>query len=102
MPMLGGRVGGAFVENLRGPVGQRTVDTVGVPGDPADVGGAPKHVAFGLDVEDVVVRVGGLGEIAAAGVHDALGFAGGARGIQQEQRLLGVEGLRGVFGCRRV
>src|SRR6202012_4308796 len=56
---------------------------VGVPGDPADIGGAPEHVGFRLAVEDVVVGVGRLGEIAAAGVHDALGLTGGARGVQQ-------------------
>ena len=97
-----GRVGRALVENLGDAVGQRTVDAVGVPGDPADVGGAPEHVGFGLDVEDVVMRVGGLGQVAAAGVHDALGLAGGARGVQQKQRMLGIEGLRGVFGRRGV
>ena len=71
-------------------------------GDPADVGGAPVHVGLRLDVEDVVVRVGRLGQVAAGGVHDALGLTGGARGVQQEQRVLGVERLRRVLGRRRV
>ncbi|CAG7021618.1 hypothetical protein PICSAR164_03822 [Mycobacterium avium subsp. paratuberculosis] len=98
MPVLGRCVRGSLVEHLGDPVGQRAVDAVGVSGDPADVGGAPEHVGVGLDVEDVIVRVGGLGQIAAAGVHDALGLAGGARGVQQKQRLLGGERLGGVFG----
>ena len=97
MPVLVRCVGRAFVENLRHAVGQRAVDAVGVPGDPADIGGAPEHVGFLLDVEDVVVGVGRLGEVAAAGVHDALGLAGGPRGVEQEQRVFGVERLGGVL-----
>ena len=49
VPVLGRRVGCALVENLGDPVGQRAVDTVGVPGDPADVGGAPEHVRLRLE-----------------------------------------------------
>ena len=100
VPVLVGGGRGALVDDLGDAVGQRTVDDVGVPGDPADVGGAPVDVGLGLDVEHVVVGVGRLREVAAGGVHDALGLAGGARGVQQEQRVLGVERLRGVLGAR--
>ena len=48
----------------------------------------------------MVVGVGGLRQVSAGGVHDALGLAGGARGVEQEQRLLGVEGLRGMVRRR--
>ena len=51
----------------------------------------------GFVVEHRVVGVRGLGEVPAGGVHDALGFPGGARGVQDEQRLLGGERLRGVL-----
>ena len=98
MPMLVRRGGCALVEHLGHPVGQRPVDDVGVPGDPTDVGGAPEHVGFRLDVEDVVVRVRRLGEVATGGVHDALRRTGGARGVEQKQWLLGVEGFGGVLG----
>ncbi len=97
-----GEAGGALVDDLGDAVGQRAVDDVGVAGDPADVGGAPVHVGLGFDVEHVVVGVGDLGQVAAGGVHDALGLAGGARGVEQEQRMLGVERLRGVLGRRAV
>ncbi len=100
MPVLVGRIRCALVEDFGDAVGQWAVHAVGVPGDPADVGGAPEHVALGLDVENRMHRVGTLGEIAAAGVHDALGLARGARGVEQEQRVFGVERLRGVF-CGR-
>ena len=33
-----------------------------------------------------------LGEVAGRGVHDALGLAGRAAGVEDEQRVLGVEG----------
>ncbi len=54
---LGGGVGRALVEHLRDAVGERSVDDVGVAGDPADVGGAPVDVGVRLEVEDRVVRV---------------------------------------------
>ena len=76
-----------------GPVGQRPVDDVAVPGDPADVGGAPVDVSPGLWSNTDVVGVRGLGEVAAGGVQDALRLPGGARGVEDEQRVLGVERL---------
>ncbi len=100
MTVLVGRVRGALVDHLGDAVGQRPVDDVGVTGDPADIGCAPIDVGLGLDVEHVVMRVRRLGQIAARGVHDALGLAGGARRVEQEQRMLGVERLRGVLGRR--
>ncbi len=102
MPVLIRRVRRALVDHLGDAVGQRPVDDVGVAGDPADIGCAPIHVGLGLDVEHVVVRVGRLRQVAAGGVHDALGLAGGARRVEQEQRMLGVERLRRVLGRRRV
>src|SRR5690606_23464813 len=96
--VFGGGVGGAFVDDLGGAVGEGAVDDVGVAGDPADVGGAPVDVVAGFVVEDVVVGVGGLGEVAAAGVQDAFGFSGGAGGVEDEQGVFGGEGLGSVFG----
>ena len=58
-------------------------------GDPADVGGAPVDVAV-VVVEHVLVRDGGVDEVAAGGVQHALRLAGGARRIEDEQRVLGV------------
>ncbi|MNM96270.1 hypothetical protein D3C81_1087390 [compost metagenome] len=60
-----------------GAVGQRAVDDVAVPGDPADIGGAPEDVAF-VVVEHVLVGHRHIQQITAGGVQHALGFAGGA------------------------
>ncbi len=87
----------ALVHDRRRAVRERPVDDVGVAGDPADVGGAPVDVGVGLDVEDVAVRVRALRQVAAGGVQDALGLAGRARGVEQVERVLGVERLGGVL-----
>src|SRR5262249_16344388 len=97
-PALVGGVGGALVDDLGGAVGERAVDDVRVPGDPADVGGAPVDVGLRLEVEDGVVGVAGLGEVAAGGVQDALGLPGGAGGVEDEERVLGLVRLGGVLG----
>jgi hypothetical protein len=58
-----------------------------------------------MEVEHVLVRERGLGEVATAGVHDALGLAGRAAGVQQEQQLLAVHRLGraiAVSGCDQV
>ena len=48
-------VGRALPHHRRGAVGERAVDDVGVPGDPADVSGAPVHVGLRPQVEHVAV-----------------------------------------------
>jgi acyl-CoA synthetase (AMP-forming)/AMP-acid ligase II len=60
-----------------------------VAGDPADIGGAPEDVAV-VVVEDVLMGHRGIDEVAAGGVHDALGLAGGAGGVEDEERVFGV------------
>ena len=87
-----GPVGRALVHQDRGAVGERAVDDVGMPGDPADVGGAPEDVLV-LQVEDVLGGRGDVGEVAAGGVDDALGLSGGARGVEDEEQVLGVHRL---------
>ena len=84
------RVGRDALEHQRrGAVGERAVEDVGVAGDPADVGGAPVDVAV-VVVEDVLVRHRGVDEIAAGRVQHALRLAGRARGVEDEERVLGV------------
>ena len=85
-------VGDALEHDGGGAVGQGAVDDVGVARDPADVGGAPVDLAF-LIVEDVLVGGGGIDQVATGGVQGALGLAGGAGGVEDEQRVLGVHGL---------
>jgi hypothetical protein len=95
-------VGGALVHDGGRAVGERAVDDVGVAGDPADVGRAPVDIRLGVQVEDVLVRVRRLREVAAGGVQDALRLPGGAGGVEDEERVLGVEGLGLMLGARGI
>src|SRR6185369_1444639 len=96
--ILVGLVRRALVHHGGGAVGERPVDDVGVAGDPADVGGAPVHVGV-VQVENPLGGRVDSGEIAAGGVDDALRLAGGARGVEQVQHVLGVHLLgRAVVG----
>ena len=81
-------VGRAFVHHRRGAVHERAVDDVAVAGDPADVGGAPVDVVV-AQIEDQARRVLRLHRVAARRVDHALGLAGGARRVEDEQRVLG-------------
>ncbi len=83
------RVGGhAFEHHRGGAIGQGAIDDIAVAGDPAHIRRAPVDIAF------VVIKRGLMGQrrinqIAAGGVDHALGLAGGAGGIQDEQRIFG-------------
>nr|GBO98261.1 hypothetical protein RVX_3300 [Nitratidesulfovibrio sp. HK-II] len=95
---------GHALEHQRGAAkGQRAVHDVAVPGDPADVGGAPVHVVV-MQVEHPLGGVGRVGKVAAGGVHHALGLAGGTAGVQDEQHVLAVHlgaragGIKGAVG----
>ena len=90
----------AFEHQGRRAVGERAVDDVAVARDPTDVGGAPVDVALVI-VEDILVGHRGKDEISAGGVDDALGRAGRAGGVEDEQRILGVHRLgRAMRGHR--
>src|SRR5882762_2026999 len=84
-----GELWDAFVEDTRGGEGHRAVNDVGVPGDPADVGHAPVDV-FGMNVLVILGGAGDVGEIASGAVLAALGLAGGAAGVHQEEWSFGV------------
>ena len=62
----------ALVHHAGDAVGQRSVNDVGVAGDPADVRRAPEHVTVGVEVENVPVGRRDPGQIPAARVHDSL------------------------------
>ena len=76
----------------RGAFQQRAVDDVGVPGDPPDVRGAPVHLP-GFVIERVLERGPGAEHVPGGCMHDTLGLAGAARGVQHEQRVLGLDPL---------
>src|SRR6516162_4821268 len=92
-------VRGPFVHYDSGAVGERAVNDVAVPGDPADVGGAPESVVF-LEVEDPAVRQGSPNQIAGGRMQYPLGFSGRAAGVEDVKRMLAVERLCGADGGR--
>ena len=85
----GGIVGHAFEHQGGGAVGQRAIDDIAVAGHPADIGGAPIDIAFVI-IEHILMGIGGPEQIAARGVQHALGLAGRARGVKNEQRVFRV------------
>ena len=87
----------AFENDLGATERERPVGDVGMAGNPADVGGAPEHIV-GLQVEGPLRRQRRVQQVAAGAVLHALGFAGGAARVQQEQRMFGAHplGLAGV------
>ena len=94
----GVRVGrDAFEHQGDGAVGQWPVDDVGVAGDPAHVSGAPENVAVVI-IEDVLVSDRRVQQITTGGVQHALGLAGGAGSVEDEQRILGIHGFRRAVG----
>src|SRR6185503_9755624 len=97
--VLVGEVGRAFVHHGGGAIGEGAVHDVRMPGDPADVGGAPVDIGV-LEVEHPVGGRVDAGEVAAGGVLDALGLPGGARGVQEVEHVLGVHLLRRAVGGR--
>ena len=71
-------------------------------GDPADIGRAPVGVFF-AEIEDPLHGRGDVREVAAGGVQNAFGLAGGAGGVEDEEGMLAVERHGGtVFGGRFV
>ena len=83
----------AFINHLRRAVCERAVDNVGVTGHPADVGGTPVHIGFWFEIKNVVMREGRLRQVATTRVQDAFGLTGGARRVQNEEWMLGVENV---------
>ena len=91
-----GIVGDPFKHQGGGAVGQGAVEQIAVTGDPAHVGGTPVNVTF-VVVEDVLEGHGCIHQVTAGGVQYALGSAGRAGGIENEQRIFGIH-----FGGRAV
>ena len=87
----------AFKHHGDGAVCQRAVDNVRVPGNPADIRGAPVDIAF-VVVKNLLVRVGCINEVSAGGVQHPFRFARGAGGVEDEKRFFGIHGFRFAFG----
>ena len=87
-----------LVHHRGGAVGERPVDDVAVPGDPAHIGGAPVDVVL-TDVEDPLEGEVGPEVVPGGGVHHPLGLAGGAGGVEHKQPVFAGHGLRRAVGA---
>ena len=77
-----------FVKDRGAAVEQRRVDDVAVADHPADVGGGPVHLPR-LDAVEVPHRPFERNQVAAVVAHHALGPPGGARGVEDVERVGG-------------
>ncbi len=83
------RVGRHALEHHRGgAIGERAIDDIAVPGDPADIRGTPENVAV-LVVERVLMRHRGIDQITTRTMHHTLGLPRRTRGVEDEQRVFG-------------
>ena len=90
-------VGRSLVHDGRSAVQQRAVDDVAVPRHPADVRRAPVGVLV-LEIEHVLRGEVCAAHVPARRVHDALGLARRAAGIQDVEGVFGVEPGGGAIG----
>ncbi len=68
-----------------------------MPGYPADIGGAPINLTRRI-VENIMMRHRRPNKITTRGVQHALWLSRRARGIENEQRVFGIHGLRHTIG----
>jgi hypothetical protein len=88
-------IGRGPLEHNRGDAEEeRSVDDIRVAGNPPHVASAEEPVAV-VDIKHVLARHGGPEEVPGRGVHDPLGLPRGAGGVEQEEGVLRVHGLRG-------
>ena len=78
----------ALVHDRRRAMKQRRIDDVAVPDHPADVGGAPPHLA-GIDAVEIFHRPFERDQMPAIVAHHAFGDAGRARGVENVERIGG-------------
>src|SRR6266852_8794905 len=89
----------AFVKNGRAPMKQRSIDDVGMPDSPAEVGGGPEDFA-GVDAVDVLHAPLERDEMTAVVAHHAFRMSRRSGGIKNVERIGGVD--RHTNGRRRV
>jgi hypothetical protein len=90
-----GVCGSALEDHGSNTKNKRSVDDVSVTSDPADIATTEEYVRV-VDVKDVLAGHGRAEQVAGGRVHDTLGLSSGAGGVEQEERVLRVHGLRRV------
>lgn len=83
----------AFKDNSGNTKEQRRIDDIRVASDPADVATAEEDIRV-VNVENVLAGHCCAEQVAGSRVHDTLGLAGRARGVEKEERVFRVHGLR--------
>ena len=73
-------------------IAQRPINDVAVTGDPTDIGGTPVDLAI-LVIEYQLVGHRRLQQVTGGAVQHAFRLAGGARGIKNEQWIVGIHRL---------
>ena len=87
-PLIG-RVRGALVHDGGGPIGERPVDEIAMPGHPADIRGTPVDV-LRLEIEHILRGEVRVRHVAAGRVDDAFWLARRSAGIEEEEHVFGV------------
>ncbi len=91
-PGIGGTNRFALEHNRRRAMQQRPVDDVGMTHHPADVRRRPEDLTW-FDAIDILHRPFERHHVPAIVANDALGLAGGARGVKDIKRVGGGDGL---------
>ena len=89
--------GGRLEHECAQTIQQRTVDNVGMPGDPSSIGNTGIHIAL-LQIERCGGGVHGIQTVSSGGMDQTLGLAGRARRVQNEQTVFGIHPLAGAVG----
>src|SRR5215467_7521482 len=82
----------AFVHQSRDPVLQGAVDHIGMTSNPSDVGRAPIDIIF-FEIKNQLAGVVGAYAISAGCVDKSLWLPRRAGGIEDVERMLGIEWL---------
>jgi hypothetical protein len=72
---------------------QRSVNDIGMTGNPADIAAAEVPVTL-MDVKDIFASHGSTKKVSSCGMQNTLGLASGARSVEEEKRVFGSDGLR--------
>ena len=78
-------------------IGQRAVHDIGMAGHPADIGGAPIHLAIPV-IEHILVSHRRIDQITAGGMQHPFRVTGRTGGIENEQRVFRIHFFRRAVG----
>ena len=83
-------IGRAFVHQRGRASGEWPVDDVTVASHPTDIGGTPERVGI-FQIENPFHSGGDVRQVATRTMQNAFGFAGGAGGVEDVERMLTIQ-----------